>query len=168
MEKRILRSLYETAFRLGKVSDDRIKLDFRAGLRNEHIDQKIDCGLQKPPSSQPFFAACPSNQRLFAIVHSELISIKTCRTIPNHFKIDYTSHTCLFFHGLFAFQSAQVQYYWTIIGLTTETVSRVRCSGQDQNEKLPFLMFSLFRLCFVFNGEIYVLKEWVAVFVLLT
>ena len=45
MEKRILRSLYETAFRLGKVSDDRIKLDFRAGLRNEHIDQKIDCGL---------------------------------------------------------------------------------------------------------------------------
>ena len=29
-------------------------------------------------------------------------------------------------------------------------------------------MFSLFRLCFVFNGEIYVLKEWVAVFVLLT
>ena len=28
-----------------------------------------------------------------------------------------------------------------------------------------FLMFSLFRLCFVFYGEIYVLKEWVAVFV---
>ena len=26
-------------------------------------------------------------------------------------------------------------------------------------------MFSLFRLCFVFYGEIYVLKEWVAVFV---
>ena len=116
VEKRILRSQYETAFRLGKVSDDRIKLDFKAGLRKENIDQKMHCGLQKPPSSQPFFAACPSNQRLFAIVHSELISIKTCRTIPNHFKIDYTSHTCLFFHGLFAFQSAQVQYYWTKFG----------------------------------------------------
>ena len=75
VEKRILRSQYETAFRLGKVSDDKIKLDFKAALRKEHIDQKIHCGLQKPPSSQPFFAACPSNQRLFAIVHSELISI---------------------------------------------------------------------------------------------
>ena len=62
VEKRILRSQYETAFRLGKVSDDRIKLDFKAGSRKELIDQKIHCGLQKPPTaSHSSLHALPTN-----------------------------------------------------------------------------------------------------------
>ena len=73
------------------------KLDFIARLRQQNGDQKGSF-WRVETSKQPAILRCmPSNQRLFCHCSFEVITIKTCRKIPNHFRIDCASHTCLSF-----------------------------------------------------------------------
>ena len=94
-EKKILRTTRSYVSERYLMTES--KLDFIARLRQQNRDQKVHFGVQKPLSSQPFFAACLLTNACFSIVRSQLITIKTCPTIPNHFRIDCTSHICLSF-----------------------------------------------------------------------
>ena len=88
---------YNTALRLWKVSNDRIETGFYSKVETAKRRSKSSF-WRVETSKQPAILRCmPSNQGLFCHCSFEVITIKTCRKIPNHFRIDCASHTCLSF-----------------------------------------------------------------------